>query len=558
MAFKGTLVARHEIPSAAPYLGHPLTVIDLLQPNGESSVTPTMPAPESRDRIIEGVTGDDVAVVRRKLVEIDLAIDYISSETKGRIERLYHDGRPLLFCPNFDQETRWSIPFQRSENDFLERATVAVTRSSNAHVWDATDQLMRTWTGTDLPLSFNGHWTRYAGIYDIMINVASDPHPTNASHGWVNVTGSSIFTYTESMLTPVVLQQGVTDEKGVLMVESPSGVAALIRHIGTGLTTSLPVGATVLVKAYGQVTVELTESTGAAAIVYDTVSYTGDGTWRLVRLASDNPDSASAMDIHITAEESATADQVIILSSVFIGTTFDEGSFGDWSDGTNGATSVTLSGADHMLPAMSFSCLLRRHAGVRQHLLNLNGTDDLSIGWTDLDAIEIYDVGSSVIESFANVGADNGISDGDWVHLVIQASHADGWELFTNTVAHADNGNSGWDAERYGAGATLGGASASGSFPPVGAKLGAGGMSHARLDGRAWTAAEITDHYNTFFSDRGRGIVEPMFGKTVIIDEFSMIPRGVDNPMQWVGNLVLRELGPDTDFAPLIRQEGDV
>ena len=48
-----------------------------------------------------------------------------------------------------------------------------------------------------------------------------------------------------------------------------------------------------------------------------------------------------------------------------------------------------------------------------------------------------------------------------------------------------------------------------------------------------------------------------MFGKTVRIEDMVLSPRTTD-PMQWIGTLIIRELGPDADFAPAIRQEGSL
>ena len=95
MAFKPSIVAKPLDPTAAPYLGFPLTEIVLEQDNGEGAVIPIVPPADNRDKILEATDGVDKQVVRRKLNTVEMGIDYISADKKALIERLYHDGRTV-------------------------------------------------------------------------------------------------------------------------------------------------------------------------------------------------------------------------------------------------------------------------------------------------------------------------------------------------------------------------------------------------------------------------------------------------------------------------------
>jgi hypothetical protein len=138
------------------------------------------------------------------------------------------------------------------------------------------------------------------------------------------------------------------------------------------------------------------------------------------------------------------------------------------------------------------------------------------------------------------------INDGDWVHCAITGGQH-GLRLYINGVIHPTGMNANWVAKTRGAQLKIGRAGSYGLMDS--------GLSHFRIDRRAWTAEEVVDHYDTYFADPGRGAVEPTFGKEMVIDEmeWELRPGGGNN--QWLGKVILRELGVEEDFAPMQRQE---
>jgi len=150
--------------------------------------------------------------------------------------------------------------------------------------------------------------------------------------------------------------------------------------------------------------------------------------------------------------------------------------------------------------------------------------------------------------SFPAIAAEFGMVEGDWYHYTLTLGD-NGAHLYVNGVAHSTGGAT-WNTKDYGHALHIG--------YNTEAALDAGGISHLRCDGRAWSAEEVVDHYDTYFADAGRGVVEPLFGRQLLIESADWSPLSVSTGAQWRGTLVLRELGLHRNLAGLRRQEGNV
>lgn len=552
MAFRATLVSFGEDAVATPFLGHQFTEIAIRQPDGADASNPSAISISSRDRIIEATTGRDVAVVRRKLTDLSLSIDFVDAATKARIERLYHDGREIYFCPNVGPSTRWSFPLQRGLADFAGRKTLSNTRSGPAYFWDETERVFRSWAATVSAIDFNGRWTRYLRGQEGHQNKAAYPHPTSTNHGWSATTGSVAFTYTEDILSPVLQQRTVTNQKGVVLCYAAGGVDVDIKHDSAAtLSTTNAVVASVCAAWQGMASFLLSPTTGGAIAHVRHIQ--GDGKFQLVKLGGANTAAKNQFRISITFWNTATKKQAMIIGPTFIGNSLSPSSappIEDWNTGIVVTDYITSTDSnEHALTDFTFSAFIR-WTSYEAGIILMGSGAPFQFSKTAYDALFLTYTGAASPMIWSNVqttiGAAGGWAVGDWVHLVLRGSDAGGLEIFINGIPHASNGTKEWEPTDYGNQMRLA------WFTP------SGGVSHARMDAVAWTDAEILDHFHTYFDDRGRGVVEPVFGKVFQISELEFNPRGSSSPMQYIGAMTLSELGPNDDFAGMIRQEGDV
>lgn len=552
MAFRASLVAFEENAGAFPYLGLPFTEVVIQQPDGADASNPGAIVLESRDSVLEATDGSDGLVVRRKITGVELDVDFVDFATKEALERLKHDGRSIYLCPNVGQQTRWSFPLQRSLLDFLGRKTVACTRASAAYVWDAADQVMRSWDDDEPALSFHGRWLRYLRTGESAANRATKPHPDSTSHGWTNFIGTAAMAYSESVLTPVLARRGITNGKGVLSVYCDGTLTAGIRHSnGTALSAGSPIGATLLICAQGAITVQLRDSAGGA--IRDTVSFQGTGKWRLITLSHLNSGGATTAVVEVYFLSANGQKQAALVGPIFIGNCNNLERLNDWHDGTMAADSIAEADTvDHLLTNFTLSWMQMRVDAADQGVCAIGSTNVLEVQWTASDGIQVNSPGATSPVTFTAVSSMSGALVGDWTHFVLRGSQADGLELFVNGAAHSNNGAEMWEPADFGHELYIG------RIRSVARALQRGGISHLRLDARAWSDKEVVDHYHTFFSDRGRGIVEPLFGKELHIESLEFEPRTGDGEIQWLARIDLRELGPTDGLAGMIRQEGDV
>ena len=550
MAFRATLVAFGEDAAAAPFLGHQFTEIALSEPTGQDASNPAAVGIVARDRIIEATDGQDTAVTMRKMSDVEFAIDFVNASTKARLERLSHDGRAIYICPNVGPSTRWSLPLQRGLADFAGRKTMGNGRTGIEYCWDETEKVFRSWAAGETPIDFNGRWTRYLRAQEGHANKAAYPHPTSGGHGWSVYLGTATLTYTEEILSPVLRQRTITNQKGVVTCYANGGVACIIQHSSAAtLSTTYSVTASICAAWTGDALFMLLGTASGTVVASTTV--TGDGTFKLVKLGAANSLAANQYTVRILLVDSGTKKQAMIIGPTLIANAIGTAAIPDvedWNDGTVSNDNISSSDSnDHILTDFTFSCFLRwsyYQAGVV-----LLGPSTFQAYKTAYDALVVNSLGATSPMVFSNVQATLGVSGGwntgDWIHFVLRGSITNGIGLWVNGSPHSLNGTEAWEPADYG------------SNFRVGWYLPSGGMSHARLDATAWTQQQITDHYHTYFEDRGRGIVEPLFGKVYAIEELRLSPRG-SSPIQWVGTLALRELGADDRFAPMLRQEGDV
>lgn len=550
MAFRATLVAFGENAAAAPFLGHQFTEIAISEPSGADASNPSAVEIQARDRIIEATDGQDTAVTMRKMTDVEFAIDYVTAATKARLERLFHDGRPVYFCPNVGPSTRWSFPLQRGLADFAGRKTLANARTGIAYCWDESEKVFRSWAAGQTPIDFNGRWTRYLRGQEGHGNKAAYPHPTSTGHGWTVFSGTATLAYTEELQSPVLRQRTIANQKGVVTCYASPSTTVVIQHDSTAtLSTVNAVTASVCAAWTGSAIFMLLSV--ATSTVVEAKQITGDGTFQLVKLGGANAAAANQYRIRIYLVETSSKKQAMILGPIRISSTYNGAAIPDvedWNDGAPGDDNISASdGNDHVLTDFTLSCFLRW--SYYQAGIVILGAGTFQAYKSAYDAIVVYSLGAASPMTFSNVqatlGAAGGWTVGDWVHFVLRGSVTSGIGLWINGAPHAQNGTEAWEPADYGSAMRLA------WFTP------SGGMSHARMDAAAWSQQEIADHYHTYFEDRGRGIVEPAFGKVYAIDELRLSPRG-SSPVQWVGALRLRELGADARFAPMLRQEGDV
>lgn len=553
MAFRAALVAFGEDAATAPFLGHQFTEIPIKQPDGADASNPAGVGITSRDIVIEGTDGQDTAVNMRKMTEVAFGIDFITAAQKAQIERLYHDGREVYICPNVGPSTRWSFPLQRGLDDFAGRKLLSNTRSETAYFWDSAEKVFRSWAAGNAAVDFNGHWTRYLRTQEGYANKASYPHPTSTGHGWSALAGSVTFAYSESILSPVLQQRTVANQKGVVLVYAAASPAATIAFDSTAtLSTTNAVIGSLCIAWQGLITI-LFAPTGGGAAAYSG-QFQGDGTFQLLKFGGLNAAASSQYRITIFLGETGTKKQAMIIGPTMIANykAASTPDLEDWNKGTTASDLIQqVDTVANALTDFTFSCFFKWPA-VRAGIVVI-GNNILSVQKGSGDTINVISGGAASPMAWNNVqatlGTAGGWAIGDWVHLVIRGSDPDGLALFVNGRAHASNGSEPWEPSDTDYRVKLG--SAYGDF------LAGSGISHARLDAVAWSDQDIVDHYHTYFEDRGRGIVEPVFGKKFVIDSLTLSPRG-SGPVQWVGDLRVRELGADERFAPLIRQEGDV
>lgn len=554
MSFRAELVAFGEDASAAPFLGHQFTQLILREPDGRTDASnPVNVAAYSRDKIIESTDGRDVATVLRKLSQVVLAVDYLDTATKAKLERLYHDGRELYFCPNVGPSTRWSFPLQRGLADFAGRKTIATNRAQKIFLWDEDEKVFRSWAANTPAIAFGGHWTRCLRTVRGVANAATYPHPTSTGHGWSFLAGSGTLTYTESILSPVLEKRTVANQRGVVACYANAGtIAVLIIDSTATLSTSNSVIANVCVAWQGTAIFVLLPTAGGTIV--DSKQVEGDGTFQFIKLGGTNTDAVNQYRVQVYLVDCGSKKQAAIFGPTMIAS-YVMATSPDRDDWNEGAVAFDLvEHADtvaHLITDFTFSCFFR-WAPVRAGLVVI-GNNVLSVQKRVGDEIQVISAGALSPMSWTNVQAQLGAGGkwgvGDWIHLVVRGSGAGGLALFINGEPHPSNGTEPWEPSDTDYRIKLG--SAYGDFLPD------SGISHVRLDAVAWSDQEIVDHYHTYF-ERGRGVVEPLFGKVLTIDELSLSPRVGSGLMQWVGRVVLSELGPREEFAPLQRQEGDV
>lgn len=560
MAIVPTLVAKAEDPTISPYIGHPFTEIPLSQPDGASAVYPMISAPLNRDKIVESLTGSDARLVRRKLGTLEIPIDWIDGDRKAQIEKLYHDARTVYLSPNAGPETLYSFPLQGDLTDFMGNRTglAQATRGASRFVWDDEDRVFRSWSSAQAAFPINGKWERYYASMPVIENEVSDPHPTSTSHGWLTTSGTCSFTYTEDRLSPVLSQRQVTNQKGTVFALAGGSVANTIRIVASAITNSEDIMATVCAAWEGTAKFSICDSSGGTAYAQETVE--GDGRFKLVRLVYDNAFNLSSCSIRIDfSDAGATVYQGMHIGPVFIGSSGSSGLADyrgpDWAQHTTAMTQDGLEdtgGPVHYLPAFTLSFFARYQTYAGWVQWDTADPNRFYI-WQANNYMAVQHRGSgSVFTSLSTFFPD--ISDGDWMHVCLTATSdgggTSGLLLYLNGQAHPTTSHT-WEASLIGSNLRIGRIGGGGVYTNS-----QGGVSHVRLDQRAWSADEVKDHYDTYFKDAGRGINEPLFMKELIIEDLEWECRTGGSGDQWTGVIRLRELGP-TDAAGMVRRVVD-
>ena len=554
MPFKPTIVAMPEDPSESPYLGFPLTEIVLEESAAVGAAIPVPPSFDSRDKITESVTGDDVVVARTKVEDIAFDIDYVTTEKKMQLVRLVHDSREVFVCPNVGPNTEWSFPLFRSINDFMGRKTMAITRAESNFFWDDTDKVMRSWDANEACFPLNGHWQRFLRTTYASSNEAERPHPNTTSTGWTTVSGSPTIAYTTDVKTRCLEYRKVTNNTGVTLVTVPSGGAASIQHttsVPGGLDTTNDVVASVVARWYGTCVFALIGGSGTG---YDSKAVVGDGTWQIIRLGGANADSSTSAKIQISFASAVSKRQMMLIDTVYIGN--DNQATGDpklldWHDGTSVQDAIVSSDSNDLLATeITLSFVMKFVEDQRIGILYCSASPQFSAHITSGGVLTWWTGGGSA-STFSDIGAEFSLSDGEWIHVVLRGSNSGGVSLFVNTIAHSDNGTDAWEPQNFGSTLKIGQVLTT-------ASLDRSGICLLRCDTVAWTTQQIKDHYDTYFEDKGRGVIEPTFGKPMYIESLHLDPVPAAVPIQWRGQIVLRGKGGGEDYASVQRQEGDI
>lgn len=555
MPFRPTLVALSEDATDYPYLGFHVLEIPIMQHNDENAGIPKAIGFESRDKFSEGVTGADTKVDRRKLADLEMTIDFVSAEVKAEIERLQLDGRTVYFCPNMNAETRWSFPLQRSLEDFTGNKTLENTRAGDAYLWDPVDKVFRVFDDDEPQLGFHGAWSRFLRTQSNQPNKATNPFPAAVGHGWTVVAGTVTFTYSEDMLTPILSRRSETGSNGVLFCEGAGGLTASIKHGSVAISSTLSVVGSICMAWTGDAVLILKD--GASGTTYDTVLVAGDGTFQLTHLSGINSNAATSAEIVVVLADTNVQDQSIIIASVLISNgrnnTETKPRVIDWSFPTSGNPDL-IEETDSVVPLITEGTLtfFAQMADTTVGYVQIGNVGKrLEIFFHEDDHFSIIFTGGTS-KSFSSMTSEFGLVVGQWYHFALTMGADGGFSLYVNGEAHSTNGSVAFESGYFDSTLVLGFGS--------GGYLDNSGISHLRLDGKEWTQQEVKDHYATYFKGAGRGVVEPLFGKELVIEAIDWVPNTVSDSgagdVHWRASMVLRELGPVVGLAGLQRQEG--
>ena len=558
MAFRPTLVAPKRNAAAAPFLGFEVTEIALVQPNNENAGIPSLPSPDDRSDIIEGVTGADVKFSKNKKRSIEFDIDYLNESTWQEIQRLYHDDREVYICPNYNAKTMTSLPLQGDLTDVTGNKTWVCARAGTIWKWDAEDEVMRSWASNDAAFPFHGHWLRYWSGDLLQDNHVGTNHPSSTGTGWSIVAGAGSNFYSNVIETPVLSRRGSSTTSGVAVLAGTTGTIARITTNST-LDSTRSVGVSLLIQSEALVFVKLLTTTGTTL---DTYLHEGGRKWNLVRLSYNNAAALSVFRVEIsflTSDRSLCYVASCTVDNAQAGTPTPQ-SAPDYYNSTSAVSEVvqTSSGPELYAPALTFSFFMKyteEDTGIFDEYLTAPG---IAIRKRDVSGGDKFEVwapqsgAATQIVNIPNFGSTFGLSEGDWCHVVVRLRPGAEVSVWVNGKSFGAAGIQGFSAD-LGATWRLGNV-----FGASGTRR--SGISHFRIDRYLWTDQEVIDHYDTYFAAPGKAMIQPVFGRLGHIVDMSIDGArsgGNNNEWQFTGSIEWEELTVEP-WAGIRRQEGDV
>lgn len=547
MPFRPTLVALREDADGYPYLGFHVTEIALMEPGNknENAGVPQSVGVESRDKISEGVTGEDTKIDRRKLAFMEMLIDFVHDDVKAEIERMQVDGRTVYFCPNMGPDTVWSFPLVNSLSDFTGNKVLVNDRSFAAYWWDESDRVIRSVSTNETIFPFRGAWNRYLLTQSGMANEAEFPVPDSlmfsiASGALVSSGVSSDFP------TPILENRGTSDDKVYFASKAAGGTVSLATDSNTGMGTTNDICAAITC-AWSGLASFLLYDIAVSSLVDSVTGVQGDGKMQIIRLAGANP-GASQYRLVVTLQDYAIA-QTLMVGSVFFGESDHVSGSADakcldWAKPTTSdSDDVKDDGSSTPAPRIGDATIsfFFKWTGTVAGILQIGDSPYLRVWKISNDTIAVYD-SAGLSKSFASIS----LADGEWGHFALVLS--DTISLYVNGDLHPSSGSAfgplDYGDELY-VGCESGGVH----------HLDGSGLSHMRMDRGAWTEEDVQNHYDTYFNSAGRGVVEPLFGRKLLIEDLVWKGTFASGGTQWRASAILQELGPAEGLVAMNRQE---
>jgi hypothetical protein len=573
MALNIELVALEEFPVNSTKRGYARRVISLLEKEEAiRGFAGNLGQPNSNDLdyVQRDTLGSLSRVQRIHARGIKLALDKITTLQKRDIELLRESRRPVYFCPNIGRHTTHSFPFTRSEKSLI-NAAPTVTRGGNAYVWDEREQVMQKFSANKAAMGFNGHYSRYLRTTFAQANFANRPHPTSAGVGWTLSAGSGSAAYSSAIASPVLAQSNIGGQEGVAVLEAQTSATKTVFDMSaTGLSTTLMLVGSVVIRGYGQVIIYLYSSATPVAASVVTLN----GNWQLVKLYGQNLAASTNASIKIEFQDVDTganqyqcAAQVgpVLITNGNESTAATMTEYGaDWVDTSAVGAETLMTTDDEVLGAENTVSFITRWSLAQLGFFYLQGTNTWKASKTPTlgspaDALRMQ-WGDGIYRTFSTISASvpgmSALAVGDWIHVAFVQSRnvstgISSGTLYVNGQPHAtpitNVGTAG-----VGGGTNL----IIGRAQGVGQALNDSGLSMFRIDNVAWSPQEVLNHYHTYFSNVGRGVVEPMFGREFSIEHLALEPDGFDNDGQrWSGDLELEQSGINLKVATQQVQE---
>lgn len=491
---------------------------------------------------------DGTEFIYRKLemLDVELAVQGVSEEIALDIERMVQEREPIYLNSNVGEDTIFSCPLTRGVGTIV-GGDATFTRASKGYSWDDIGKTIETWDANEPRTARGGPYEGYFVGGPPSNNLANTPKPTSSGTGWSTIGGSPTISYSEEVLTNLRDYIEVTNQKGRTKIIMPYSSA--IAHSASGLSTGDGIWGAFVAKGYGTYVVALRDSAGTT-VDQKNVTLTGDD--QFIWLAGKNLSGGTTGDILIICSSINGAiiyiDTVCIQSGKLLLNEHAAGKL--WASASDSQDLLTFTPIVPNGPR-TFSFMMRMtHAPFIAYRLNTatttwirkNSEDYVGIG----DAM-YFRGGSTADAIWTDIFAETGLSEGDWVHVVILCSETSA-RLFLNGVEHS--GGSKTMKIPTDAPTIMHVGCYSSSYYGVPDD---GGLALFRIDDGAQDEAFALRLYDTYGSTYGKAFSKRTLGRIYRIEtnDLTPDPNRSDSTL-WTGTLVLRQIGIDDTICPIM------